>query len=175
MPAFSSRSVLGLAPTYLKSSALRIFKQALSNESLRYRSTSHSLAGFLCPFFTLGPLPEKKDCKRFFDTTYINSRPLAGNHATKKVDLNFGESVICVPVRLNRSWQLELLNYKPVCIMEVISLTAALFWVPLFAPCPCHTLNLASKLGLKTRIIASEVVNKRIKVVRANRTIRQLN
>ncbi len=165
VPALLSRSVLGPAPIRLTSSALRTFKQALSDQPLGRQSTSPSPAKPLCPFSTLGPLSEKSDCKRPFDTTFINSRLLSGNHVAKEVDLSFGECGCLAPVKLNRSWQLELLDRKPVCIMEAIPLTAALFWDPLFAPCPCHTMKLASKLELKTQGIASGVVKERIEAV----------
>ncbi len=175
VPASLSRSVLGPAPTQLTSSALRTFKRTLSDESLGRRSTSPSLAEPLHPFPTVGPLLEKSNRKRLFDTAFINSRPLAGNHAAKEVDLSFGECGCPAPVKLNRSWQLELLDCKPVYIKEAIPLTAALFWEPLFAPCPRHTLKLASKLGLRTRGITSGVVKERIEAVWVNKTIRQLD
>ena len=71
---------LVLSPTssHLASTAVRTFKQALSDKPLR-RSTS--LAESLCPFPSLGLLPNKTDCKRTFDTAFINSCSLAGNHA----------------------------------------------------------------------------------------------
>ena len=59
--------------------------------------------------------------------------------------------------------------------MEAISLTAALFWDPLFALCLRYAMKLASKLGLKTRSIASRLFKERIESVWANRTICQLD
>ncbi len=165
MLALSSRSVLGPTPTRLTSSALKTFKQALSDESLGRQSTSPCLAELLCLFPTLGPLPKKSNCKRLFDTAFINSLPLARNHTAEEVDLSFGKCRCPAPVKLNQLWQLELLDRKPVYIIEAIPLTAALFWEPLFTPCPCHTMKLASKLGLRTWGIASEVIKERIEAV----------
>ena len=54
--------------------------------------------------------------------------------------------------------------------MKTIPLTTALFWNPLFVPYPHNTINLASKLGLRTRSIANGVIKKRIESVWANRT-----
>lgn len=102
--ALSSCSMFGPAPTHLISSVLKIFKYALSNKLLRCNSTSPSSIGPLCLILTLGPLPEKNNCKRFFDTAFINSRLLVGNYAAKEVDLTFGEGECPVPVKLNRLW-----------------------------------------------------------------------
>ena len=104
MPVTLSRSVLDPAPTHLTSSALKIFKQALSDKLLSCHLTSLSLVGPLGPFLTLGPLPEKNDHKRSFETTFINSCQLAGNHAAKEMDLKFGECRCLTPVKLNQSW-----------------------------------------------------------------------
>lgn len=164
--------MLGLTPPHLASTALKTFKQALSNELLR-RSTS--FAESLCPFPPLGSLPNKTDRKRTFDIAFINSRPLAGNHAREEVDLSFAECGYPAAVKLNRSWQLELLDLKPVCIIETICLAAAIFWDTSFTLCHCYTVKLAFKLGLKTRGIASSVVKERIKFVWANRNICQLD
>ena len=106
---------------------------------------------------------------------FINSCPHAGNHAIKKVDLSFGECECPAPIKLNRSWQLELLDHKSVYIMKAIPLAAALFWDPLFAACPRHNMKLISKLELKMRNIASGVVKEIIESVWINATIRQLD
>ena len=173
MPALSSPpvstlllcSLLALAPTHLTSSALRTFQLALSDESLHCHSTSPSLVGPLHLFPTLSPLSEKNEHKRLFDITFINSRPLAKNHAVQEVDLSFGEYGCPAPVKFNRSWQLEMLDCQVVCIMEAISLATALFRDLIFAPCPCHTMNLISKLGLRMRNITSGVVRETIKSI----------
>ena len=106
---------------------------------------------------------------------FINSRLFTANHAAKKVDLSFGKCGYFAPVKLNRLWQLKLLDCKPVCIIKAIFLATTLFWDPIFAFCPRYTIKLASKLGLKTRSIASKLIKERIELVWANRTICQLN
>lgn len=55
--ALLSHLVLGLALTHLTSSTLKIFKQTLSNKSLRRSSTS--TVGLSYPFPTLGLLLKK--------------------------------------------------------------------------------------------------------------------
>lgn len=80
MPALLSCSILGQALTHLASSALEIFKQALLDELLRYRLPTPSLAELLCPFLTLGLLIKNNDHKQPYDTAFINSRLLIGNH-----------------------------------------------------------------------------------------------
>ena len=96
IPALLSCSVLAQAPTHLPSLNQKTFNKALSDELLVYhRSTSPS---FLCPFPTLCPLP-----KQSFDIAFINSRPIAENHAAKEVDLSFGECACLVPVKCNWS------------------------------------------------------------------------
>lgn len=102
VPALLSNSVLGLAPTCLIYSALRAFKQVLSNKPLSRQSTSLSHAEPLCLFPTLGLLPKKSDCKWLFDTAFKNSSPLVGNHAAKEVVLSFGECGCPASVKLNR-------------------------------------------------------------------------
>ena len=164
--------VFSLTPPYLASTAFRTFKQALSDELLRH-STSH--IELFCPFPSLGLLLDKTNRKRTLDIAFINSRPLAGNHAWEEVDLSFAECGCLAVVKLNRLWQLELPDLKPVCIMEATSLAAAIFWDPLFAPHYCHTVKWAFKLGLKTRGIASGVVKEKIESVWANKTISQLD
>ena len=143
VPALTSCSMLGPALTWLTSSTLKRLKRALSNEPLSRQSTSPNPPKPLYLFPILGPLLEKSNCKRLFDMTFINSRPLAANHITKEVDLSYGECGCPAQVKLNRSWQLKLLDCKPIYIMEVIPLVAALFWDPLFTLCLCHTIKLA--------------------------------
>ena len=48
--------------------------------------------------------------KRKFDKTFINSWPLANNHAKKEVDLSFAGCGCSPRVKLNRPWQIELLE-----------------------------------------------------------------
>ncbi len=60
-------------------------------------------------------------------------------------------------------------------MVEAIPLAAALFWDPNFLLCPRHTLNLAKKLGLKTKGLKVDVVKERIGDIWANRTIAELD
>ena len=83
--------------------------------------------------------------QRKFDKTFINAWLLADNHAKKEVDLSFAGCGCSSRVKLNRPWQIELLEQRPACIVETIPLVAAIFWNPNFVPCPCHTLNLSKK------------------------------
>lgn len=164
---------LSPAPPHLTSSALRTIKRALSDELLCRPLTS--LVKPLYPFPTLIWLLEKSKYLQTFDTTFINSHLLTGNHAQEEVDLSFAEYRYPIIVKLNRLWQLQLLDHKPVCRIEAILLAAAIFWDPSFAPCHCHTMKLASKLGLRTRSIVSKVVKEKIGLVWANKTINQLD
>ena len=72
---------------------------------------SNSLAKPLCPFLALDALnPDnnnglynlinKNERKRGFDTAFINSRPLAGNHDPKEVDLSFADCGCSAAVQL---------------------------------------------------------------------------
>ena len=60
-------------------------------------------------------------------------------------------------------------------MVEAIPLATAIFWDPNFALCPRHILNLARKLGLKTKKLKAEVINKRIGQIWANRIIAELD
>ena len=122
--ALTPLSMLGPTPPHLASTAARTFEQAFSDELL-CRSTSP--AEFFCPFLPLGLLLKKTDRKRTFDTAFINSRPLASNHSRKEFDLSFAECGYSIAVKLNQSWQLKLLDPKPVSIIEAISLATLIF------------------------------------------------
>ena len=100
---------------------------------------------------------------------------MADNHAEKEVDLSFAGCGCSLGVKLNRPWQIELLEQRPACIVETIPLAAAIFWDPNFLPCPRHTLNLAKKMGLKTRNLSNALVKERIQLIWANKTIGQLD
>ena len=115
VPALASCAMLGSAPTQLISSTLRTFKQALSDKPFGCQSTSPRPPEHLCLFLILGPLPEKSNCKRLFDMAFINSHPLAVNHIAEEVDLSFGKCECLTKIKLNRLWQMELLDYKPIC------------------------------------------------------------
>ena len=154
--------------------SFRTFKQFLSDEPWPRMSTRPAKP--LCLFPALGALnlnnnngsynpTNHNKCKRGFNTAFINSHPLAGNHDQKEVDLSFGSCGCPVAVKLNRSWQLNLLDLKPVCIIKAIPLAVALFWDLSFAPCICHTMKLAFKLGLRINRIKSGIVKERIEAV----------
>ena len=70
--------VVGPSSLYLASTAFRTFKRALSNEPWRCLT---SPAEPFCLVLPLGLFRNKTDCKQTFDTAFINSRRLAGNHA----------------------------------------------------------------------------------------------
>ena len=78
-------------------------------------------------------------------------------------------------VKLNGPWQIELVERRPACIVETIILAAAIFWDLNFELCPRRTLNLAKKLGLKTRNFSSALVKELIQSLWASRTIKQLD
>ena len=174
--------VLGLSLP-LGPSPLKTFKRSLLDKPWSHMSTSSAKP--LCPFPALGPQnpdnnngsynpTNKNKRKRGFDITFINSCPLAGNHDQEAVDLSFAGCLCPAAVKVNRSWQLDLLNPKPVCIIKAIPLAAALFWDPLFALCTCHTMKLVFKLGLKTNRIKSNIVKEKIEAVWANKTVNLL-
>ena len=125
LAALLSFSVDGPGLLYLPSTALGIFKQVLSDQFLYCCSTSPVKT--LCLFLPLGLLPNKTDCNQTFNIAFINSCPLASNHTWKEVDLSFAKCICLDAIKLNRLWQLELLDFKPVCIMKAISLTATIF------------------------------------------------
>lgn len=91
--------ILGLSPTHFISSALRIFKQDLPDKYLRCCLTSFVKS--FCLFLSLGLLPKKSKCKWYFNTIFINSCLLAGNHFTKEVNLSFALYKCYTPVKLN--------------------------------------------------------------------------
>ena len=53
---------------------------------------------------------EKDVGQRKFDKTFINAWPLANNNAEEKVDLSFAGRGYSPEVKLNRTWQIELLE-----------------------------------------------------------------
>lgn len=163
LAVFSFLLVLGPVSPHLTFTTFRIFKRALSDELLRRHSTS--FAELLCPFPPLGSLSDKTNGKQTFNIAFINFCPLTGNHASEEIDLSFAECDCPAGVKLNQSWQLELLDLQMVCIIEAIPLVAAIFCNPLFAICYCHTVKLAFRLGLKTRNIISGVVKEKIELV----------
>ena len=165
--------MLDPASFYLASTAFRTFKQVLLDDLLRRGLTRH--AELLCLFLFFGSLRHKINRKWTFDITFISFCLLAGNHIWKEFDLKFAKFDCRAAVKPNRSWQLELLHLKQVCIIEAISLATAMFWDPSFALCHCHIMKLTFKLELKTWAIASVMVKEKIKSIWANRTINKLD
>ena len=97
----------------LRLAPLRIFQQSLSNKPWPYVLTSPTKP--LCLFLAFGTLnPDNNNglynptnnnkCKRGFDTTFINSRPLAGNHDQKEIDLSFAGYRCPTAVKFNWLW-----------------------------------------------------------------------
>ena len=171
-------------PFILESSPFRTFKRSLSDEPWpRVLSSPAKPLRLFLAFDTYNPddnngsynSTNNNERKRGFNTTFINSRPLAGNHDQEEIDLSFAGCRYLDTVKLNRSWQLDLFDPKPVCIIKAIPLAIALFSDPTFAPYPCHTMKLAFKLGLRTNKIISGVVKERIETIWANRIVSLLN
>ena len=127
-------------------------------------------APLFLPLFPSSGIAESK-----FDKTFINTRLLADNHAEREVDFSFAVCGCSLVVKLNKLWQIDFLERRPARIVGIIPLVAAIFWDPNFVPCPCHTLNLATKLGFKTKNLRSALVKERIQSIWANRTIGQLD
>lgn len=111
---------------FLGCSPLRTFKWSLSDEPWSYISTS--LAKLFCFFLVFGVYNPTNNNKRKwgFNTTFINSCLLANNYDPKKFDLSFSGCGYPNAVKLNRLWQLDLLDPQLVCIIEAILLTVAL-------------------------------------------------
>ena len=126
------------------------------------------------PLFPLF-FPSSSIGKRKFDKTFTSTQPLADNQAKKEVNLSFARCRYPLAIKLNRPWQIELLEERPVYIIETIPLITAIFWNPNFVPYPRHTLNLVKKLGLKIRNFSSTLDKECIQLIWANRTIGKLN
>ena len=60
-------------------------------------------------------------------------------------------------------------------MVKVIPLAATLFWDHNFLLCPRHILNLANKLGLKTKSLKVDLVKAQIGEIWANRIIAELD
>lgn len=71
--------------------------------------------------------------------------------------------------------KVELLNTKPVYMVEAILLATIIFEESNFQVCIRHTLNLAIRLGLKTESMKFKVVKERIGQIWANRTTIELD
>ncbi len=105
-------------------------------------------------------------------TRYLISTvgPLAKDHTREEVDLSFADCHCLAVVKANRTWQWELLNPKPVCVVEAIPLAAAIFWNSNFTLCIKYTLSLAKKLWLQTKNLRADIVKERIGHIWAHRT-----
>ncbi len=88
--------------------------------------------------------------KRLFDQAFITQRPIASTRQQEELDLSFGQCSCSATVKMNRSWQSELYNSKPICLLEAVLLMSFLFWDDSFVPCTRHIALLAKKLGLTT-------------------------
>ncbi len=152
----------------------RIIKRASSEEALP------TFARLLPPMERPSPplFPSNSPGeKRLFDKAFnLDSRPLADDRTGEEVDLSFAGYQCPPAVKANRLWQQELLDRKLVCIVEAIPLAMAIFWdLGNFVLCARHTLNLAKKLGLKTKNLKTVIVKERIEQIWANRTLARLD
>lgn len=91
--------VLDITLTYLISSTLKIFKQILLDKPLYYRWKNFVKHFYL--FSTLNLLPKKKKYKQSFYIIFIHSYPLVDNYLSKEFDLNLGECIYSILVKLN--------------------------------------------------------------------------
>ena len=167
-------SVLGL-PLLLQFLSIKIFKQFLSDKP--WLCVSTSAAKPFCPFLAFGAYnpTNNNERKRGFNTAFINSYSLAHNYNHKEMHLSFAGCRCLDVVKLNKLWQLNLLDPKLVCIIKAISLAATLFWDYTFTPYSYHTMKLAFKLDLKTNKIKKSVVKERIEIIWANRIVSLLD
>ena len=114
--------------------------------------------------------------KQSFDMAFnLDYRLLANDHSGEDVVLSFLYCQCPPAVKANKPWQPELLDQKPVCMVKAIPLTAAIFWDPNFVLRTRHTLNLAKKLGLKTKNVKNNLVKERIRQIWANRIMAGLD
>ena len=113
--------------------------------------------------------------QRKFDKSFINIWALANNHTEEEVDLSFAGCEYSLGFKLNRPWQIELLEQRLACIVETILLAVAIFWDPNFVYYLRYMLNLAIKMGLKTRNLSSTLVKEHIQLIWANKIIGQLD
>lgn len=81
----------------------------------------------LLSFHSFLALNKLNKCKQTLDTAFINSHPHANDYAVEEVNLNFIGCGYFITVKLNRFWQLDLLNLKPVYIIEALLLAVTLF------------------------------------------------
>lgn len=72
-----------------ESSTLKTFKQLLSDKLWPCMLTSPAKLLCLLPAFVAYKLDNNNKCKQNFDTVFINSHSLAGNHNQEKMDLSF--------------------------------------------------------------------------------------
>lgn len=65
--------------------------------------------------------------KRLFNPAFITQKPIASTQEEDELDLSFGQYSYSMSVKMNRSWQSELYDPKPVCLLEAILLLSFLF------------------------------------------------
>ena len=87
---------------------------------------------------------------------------MADNRIEIEVNLSFAGYGYALTVKLNRPLQIELLERRPAYIVKIILPATAIFWDLNFVSYSCHTLNLAKKLGFKTKNLFNALVKKRI-------------
>ncbi len=113
--------------------------------------------------------------KRLFDQAFITQRPIASKRQQEELDLSFGQYSCSVTIKINRLWQSELYDPKPICLLKAISLLSFLFWDDSFIPYTRHIVLLAKKLGLTTRHVDNQAIKERIGAIWQNKTIIELN
>lgn len=159
---------------FLGSSTLKTFKQFLSDEP--WCHISISLTKLFCAFSVFDVYnsdnnnglynPTNNNKRKWsFNTTFINFRLFASKYDQEKVDLSFAGYECLNAVKLNWSWQLNLIDPKPVCIIKAILLVVALFLNPIFAPYSCHIIKLVFKLSLKINKIKISVVKEKVETI----------
>ncbi len=125
------------------------------------------------PLFPSNGLGEKRSFDKAFNLDY---RPLTNDRTGEEVDLSFAYSQCPLAVKVKRPWQRKFLDRKSICMVEAIPLAAAIFWdLGNFVLCTWHMLNLAKKLGLKTKNLKTDIVKERIEQIWANRTLAGLD
>lgn len=114
--------------------------------------------------------------KRLFNKAFdLDCWLLASDCFKEEMNPSFASCQCSKVIKANKIWQQELLNSKIVCMVEPILLAATIFCDPNFALCPKHILNLARKLGTKTKKLKIMVINKQIGQICANKPIAELD
>ena len=103
----------------------RIFSEELCSGRIK-RGASKEAFSPKAPLF-LPLFPSSSIGKRKLDKTFINTRPLADNYVKEEVDLSFVMYEYPPAIKLNKSWQIELLEQRPAYIVVTIPLAMAIF------------------------------------------------